>query len=78
MPVTAMTETILEGMAEYYSVDLSEKVVRGMTDNALKCMFNAAHCQLDISSTRDNIFRLTPLPRLSSLQLLRNMLTVQR
>lgn len=38
--VGIMMETILEGMAEYYSVDLSEKVVRGMTDNALKCMFN--------------------------------------
>ena len=33
-------ESMLEGFAEYYSVDLSEKVVRGMTDNALKCMFN--------------------------------------
>ena len=32
-------ESMLEGFAEYYSVDLSEKVVRGMTDNALKCMF---------------------------------------
>ena len=29
-------ESMLEGFAEYYSVDLSEKVVRGMTDNALK------------------------------------------
>lgn len=33
-------ESMLEGFAEYYSVDLSEKVVRGMTDNTLKCMFN--------------------------------------
>ena len=29
-------ESMLEGFAEYYFVDLSEKVVRGMTDNALK------------------------------------------
>jgi hypothetical protein len=27
-------------MAEYYSADLSEKVTRGMTENALKCMWN--------------------------------------
>ena len=36
-------ESMLEGFAEYYSVDLSEKVVRGMTDNALKCMFNGVY-----------------------------------
>ena len=33
-------ESVLEGYAEYYSADLAEKVVRGMTDNALKCKFN--------------------------------------
>ena len=27
-------ESVLEGYAEYYSADLSEKVVRGMTENA--------------------------------------------
>ena len=29
-------ETLLEGMAEYYSAELSEKVIRGQTENALK------------------------------------------
>lgn len=33
-------ESVLEGMAEYYTKDLSEKVTRGHTENALKCMFN--------------------------------------
>lgn len=33
-------EAVLEGYAEYYSADLSEKVTRGMTENALKCKFN--------------------------------------
>ena len=33
-------DSVLEGYAEYYSADLSEKVVRGMTDNVLKCKFN--------------------------------------
>ena len=33
-------ESVLEGYAEYYSAELSEKVKRGMTDNALKCQFN--------------------------------------
>ncbi|MCD7728759.1 MAG: recombinase family protein [Clostridia bacterium] len=33
-------ESVLEGYAEYYSVELAEKVNRGMTDNALKAMNN--------------------------------------
>ena len=33
-------ESVLEGYAEYYSADLSEKVVRGMTENLLKSKFN--------------------------------------
>ena len=31
-----LLESVLEGMAEYYSADLSEKVIRGHTENALK------------------------------------------
>lgn len=27
-------------MQEYYSAELSEKVIRGLTDNALKCKYN--------------------------------------
>ena len=34
-------ESVLEGMAEYYSADLSEKVIRGLTENAMKCNFNS-------------------------------------
>ncbi|MBO6264198.1 MAG: recombinase family protein, partial [Clostridia bacterium] len=33
-------ESVLEGYAEYYSVELAEKVNRGMKDNALKCKNN--------------------------------------
>ena len=36
-------ESVLEGMAEYYSADLSEKVSCGMTENALKCRFNGGN-----------------------------------
>lgn len=35
-----LLESMLEGMAEYYSAELAKKVVRGMTENALKCKFN--------------------------------------
>ncbi len=33
-------ESVLEGMAEYYSAELAEKVIRGQTENALSCRFN--------------------------------------
>ena len=33
-------ESVLEGYAEYYSAELPEKVIRGMTENALKCQYN--------------------------------------
>lgn len=36
-------EAVLEGYAEYYSADLSEKVIRGMTKNALKCKYNGGN-----------------------------------
>ena len=35
-PEGIILESVLEGYAEYYSADLSVKVVRGMTENALK------------------------------------------
>ena len=36
-------ESVLEGVAEYYSADLAEKVTRGLTENALKCRFNGGN-----------------------------------
>ena len=38
-PEGIILESVLEGYAEYYSADLSEKVVRGMTENALKGVY---------------------------------------
>ena len=35
-PEGIILESVLEGYAEYYSADLSEKVIRGLTENALK------------------------------------------
>lgn len=34
-PKGILLESVLDGLAEYYSVDLSEKVARGMTENVL-------------------------------------------
>lgn len=43
-----LLESMLEGMAEYYSVELAEKTLRGMTENALACKSNGGFCRLDI------------------------------
>ena len=45
-PEGILLESMLEGYAEYYSAELSEKVIRGMTDNALKCKSNGSHILL--------------------------------
>lgn len=39
-PEGIILESLLEGMAEYYSAELAEKVLRGMKENAYKCKFN--------------------------------------
>lgn len=46
-------EAVLEGMAEYYSAELSEKVKRGMTENALKCKYNGGIIPLGYSIDKD-------------------------
>ena len=37
-----LMEAVLEGMAEYYSVELSQKVKRGLELNARKCLFTGS------------------------------------
>ena len=54
-------ESVLEGYAEYYSADLSEKVVRGMTENALKSKYNGGTRPIGYLIDRDQHFQLDPL-----------------
>ena len=54
-------ESVLEGYAEYYSADLSEKVIRGMTDNALKCKFNGGTRTIGYVIDDDQYFQIDPL-----------------
>ena len=55
-PEGIILESVLEGYAEYYSADLSEKVVRGMTENALKGIYNGGTIPFGymIDETRHN------------------------
>lgn len=39
-PAGVLMESLLEGLAEYYSKELSRKIRRGLGDNAAKCMVN--------------------------------------
>jgi len=54
-------ESVLEGYAEYYSADLSEKVIRGLTENALKCKANGGDCTLGYTIDEERHYQLDPL-----------------
>lgn len=42
-PEGILMESLLEGMAEYYSSELAQKVLRGKTELALKCLHNGGN-----------------------------------
>ncbi len=54
-------ESVLEGYAEYYSADLSEKVIRGRTENALKCKFNGGTLPIGYVIDGQQHFQIDPL-----------------
>ena len=54
-------ESVLEGYAEYYSADLSEKVIRGRTENALKCKFNGGTLPIGYVIDGEQHFQIDPL-----------------
>ncbi len=56
-----LLESMLEGMAEYYSADLSEKVVRGMTENALKCKYNGGTLPIGYIIDSEQYFQPDPV-----------------
>lgn len=45
-PESIMMESVLEGMAEYYSKNLSREVKKGNRENALRCVHNGGCCPL--------------------------------
>ena len=54
-------ESVLEGYAEYYSADLSEKVIRGMTENALKAKYNGGTLPIGYTIDSERHFQIDPL-----------------
>ena len=56
-----LLETMLEGMAEYYSVEIAEKVNRGMKENALKCKYNGGTLPIGYVIDSDKHYQLDPI-----------------
>lgn len=56
-----LLESMLEGMAEYYSAELSEKVIRGLTENALKCKYNGGTLPIGYIIDSEQYFQIDPL-----------------
>ena len=56
-----LLEALLEGMAEYYSVELAEKVNRGMTENVLKGLFSGGILPLGLVIDENRHFAIDPL-----------------
>ena len=55
-----LLESLLEGVAEYYSVELAEKTLRGMTENALACKINGS-VPLGYMPTEDGHYQIDPI-----------------
>ena len=60
-PAGIMVKSMLTGMAEYYSAELSEKVVRGMTENVLKGKYNGGTVPIGFKVDEEKFFQLDPL-----------------
>lgn len=59
-PEGIILESMLEGYAEYYSAELSQKVTRGMTENALKARYNGGTMPLGYTVDKDKHYAIDP------------------
>lgn len=59
-PEGIILESMLEGMAEYYSAELSEKVIRGHTENALKCKYNGGTPTFGFAIDKHKYYQIDP------------------
>lgn len=59
-PESVILESVLEGMAEYYSLQLSQNVRRGTREVAKKCKFTGGHVPLGYKVDDNNDFVIDP------------------
>lgn len=55
-PEAVILESVLEGMAEYYSLQLSQNIQRGFRENAKKCKYAGGHIPLGYKLDKDKYF----------------------
>lgn len=60
-PEGIILESTLEGYAEYYSAELSQKIRRGQKENALKCKNNGGNTPLGYVVGTDGVLAVDPL-----------------
>jgi len=60
-PEGIILEAMLDGMAEYYSAELSVKVKRGQKENALKCKANGGTIPFGYIINADRYYEIDPL-----------------
>lgn len=60
-PEGIILESMLEGMAEYYSAELAQKINRGLRENALKGKNNGGSIPLGYRLGEDHRLRIDPL-----------------
>ena len=56
-----LLESLLEGYAEFYSAELSEKILRGLKENALKCKYNGGALPLGYTTDSEQHYQIDPL-----------------
>ncbi|WP_455796468.1 recombinase family protein [Clostridium butyricum] len=59
-PESIILESVLEGMAEYYSVNLSREVMKGMRETALQCKHNGGLPPLGYDVAKDKTYIINP------------------
>lgn len=59
-PESVILESVLEGMAEYYSLQLSQNIRRGTRENAKKCKFTGGRVPLGYKLDKDHQFVIDP------------------
>lgn len=60
-PAGILMESVLEGMAEYYSAELAQKIRRGMTENALKARWASGAVPLGYKVNKDRKLEIDPI-----------------
>ena len=59
-PESVILESVLEGVAEYYSLNLAREVKKGMNENALKALHNGGIAPLGFHVNPDQSYSINP------------------